>query len=469
MTEKVLSHKEQKRRNYILNGNLWQVVLTISTPLAIYGLFNYLYGFFDLIMVSHISDHAVASVVFIDEIKNAMMAFGGGIAAGGAVIVARYYGAGEIENARKHAGASFSLALTVSTVIVIMTLLFGKTLLRLLNAPDEIIDAGIGYFNIQMISTALIAVNAVFIGLEKAKGNTALILVLNIVAMIIKLILSYIFIFIMGKGASYVALATLIAQGLLMVIALFIMFSKHNSFQIKWHELGLKKYLILPILSLSMPVFTGKFLFSLGKVLVNSMAAFYGPLAVAAFGIAMKIGGGPNSIAIVFEESETTIISQNLGQRHLKRALKTYAISHLYALIVGATLLFAVNYYFDLLLPIFTTNSDPLYMTMIKDIYFWEKFSTLTSSSIAVITGLFIGFKYTKVSFFINVIRLFLLRLPLLVIFQYLDIGYVALGYVMFLSNLITMILSIILFIFFYIKIKTYGYMDMHLEHQRQD
>jgi Na+-driven multidrug efflux pump len=254
-----------------------------------------------------------------------------------------------------------------------------------------------------------------------------------------------------------------------MVIALFIMFSKHNSFQIKWHELGLKKYLILPILSLSMPVFTGKFLFSLGKVLVNSMAAFYGPLAVAAFGIAMKIGGGPNSIAIVFEESETTIISQNLGQRHLKRALKTYAISHLYALIVGATLLFTVNYYFDLLLPIFTTNSDPLYMTMIKDIYFWEKFSTLTSSSIAVITGLFIGFKYTKVSFFINVIRLFLLRLPLLVIFQYLDIGYVALGYVMFLSNLITMILSIILFIFFYIKIKTYGYMDMHLEHQRED
>lgn len=79
---KILSEKEQKRRNYILNGPLWKVILTISAPLAIYGLFNYLYGFFDLLMVSHIGGNEVASVVFIDEIKNAVMAFGAGIAAG---------------------------------------------------------------------------------------------------------------------------------------------------------------------------------------------------------------------------------------------------------------------------------------------------------------------------------------------------------------------------------------------------
>lgn len=40
-----LSKKENKRRNYILQGPLWKVIITISAPLAIYGLFNYLYGF----------------------------------------------------------------------------------------------------------------------------------------------------------------------------------------------------------------------------------------------------------------------------------------------------------------------------------------------------------------------------------------------------------------------------------------
>jgi len=464
MLDKKLSVKEEKRRNLILNGNLWKVIITLSAPLAVYGLFNYLYGFFDLIMVSHIGGNEVASVVFIDEIKSAIMAFGGGIAAGGTVIVARHYGAGEIEKARRNAGQSFSLALMVSSVVVVVTLLFGHTILRLLNAPQEIIDAGINYFYIQMASTALIAVNSVFIGLEKAKGNTTRILVLNILAMIVKLILSATFVFVMGKGAAYVALATLIAQGLLMIIALYIMFHKNNSFQLKLSELGLRRNFIIPILALSIPVFTGKFLFSMGKVFVNSMAAFYGPLAVAAVGIAMKLGGAPGSISIIFEESETSIISQNLGNRNLRRALKTYVISHIYAILIGGAALILVNHYLDVFLPLFTTNTDPIFRQMIIDIYFWEKFSTLTSASIAVITGVFIGFKFTKISFVINVIRLFVFRLPVLWLLQYFNVGYIALGYVMFISNLLTMIAAAIFLVIFYQRIRNYGYMDMHLD-----
>jgi putative MATE family efflux protein len=461
---KSLSLKEHKRRDYILNGNLWKVVLSLSAPLAIYGLFNYLYGFFDLIMVSHIGGNEVASVVFIDEIKSAIMAFGGGIAAAGTVIVARYYGSNQIEEARKNAGASLSLALIVSSSVVIIMLLFGKPMLRLLNAPEEIIDAGYGYFNVQMISTALVAVNSVFIGLEKAKGNTTRILVLNVFAMIIKLALSALFVYGLHKGASYVALSTLISQALLMGVALYIMFHPSNSFQVKLKEIRLNPKLVMPILMLALPVFTGKFLFSMGKVLVNSMAALYGPLAVAAFGIAMKLGGGPGSISIIFEESETSIVSQNLGNKNLGRAMKTYVVSHFYALLIGGLALVLVNHYLDLFLPLFTKSTDPLFRQMIIDIYFWEKFSTLTSASIAVITGLFIGFKFTKISLFINIVRLFVFRLPVLWVLQKVGVGYVALGYVMFISNFLTMVVAFILLLFFYHKIKNYGYMDMQLE-----
>jgi putative MATE family efflux protein len=461
---KSLSLKEHKRRDYILNGNLWKVVLSLSAPLAIYGLFNYLYGFFDLIMVSHIGGNEVASVVFIDEIKSAIMAFGGGIAAAGTVIVARYYGSNQIEEARKNAGASLSLALIVSSSVVIIMLLFGKPMLRLLNAPEEIIDAGYGYFNVQMISTALVAVNSVFIGLEKAKGNTTRILVLNVFAMIIKLALSALFVYGLHKGASYVALSTLISQALLMGVALYIMFHPSNSFQVKLKEIRLNPKLVMPILMLALPVFTGKFLFSMGKVLVNSMAALYGPLAVAAFGIAMKLGGGPGSISIIFEESETSIVSQNLGNKNFGRAMKTYVVSHFYALLIGGLALVLVNHYLDLFLPLFTKSTDPLFRQMIIDIYFWEKFSTLTSASIAVITGLFIGFKFTKISLFINIVRLFVFRLPVLWVLQKVGVGYVALGYVMFISNFLTMVVAFILLLFFYHKIKNYGYMDMQLE-----
>lgn len=459
--DKNLTPRETKRRNFILNGNLWKVVLLITTPLAIYGLFNYLYGFFDLVIVSYIGGNEVASVVFIDEIKQAIIAFGAGIATAGTVIVARHYGAGRIQEARTNANTAFVLAGIISLVLVVITLLFGEIILRLLNAPEEIIIAGLGYFNVQMISTSLMALNAVFIGLEKAKGNTMFILLLNICAMIVKLVLSLIFVFVFGKGTTYVAIATLIAQTLLLITAILLMVRPSNSFQLSLKQVKIKKEYVIPILFLALPVFTGKFLFSMGKVLVNSMAAYYGTAAVAAFGIAMKLGGAPGSLAIVFEESEASIVAQNLGNKKLKRAMKTYLIAHIYALAIGTIGLFIVSNSIESLLPLFTKNQNPMFKQMIIDIYFWEKFSVLTSSSIAVITGLFIGFRFTKIAFYINLLRLFVFRLPILILLRYLEIDYVALGYTMFYSNLLTMIVSFVLLGIFFQRIRINGYMDL--------
>ena len=463
MTSIILSPKEEKRRNNILSGNLWKVVPLITAPLAVYALFNYLYGFFDLIVVSFIGHNEVASIVFIDQIKTAITAFGAGIASGGTVLVARHYGAGNIAEARKNAASSFALAVLVATAVVIIVLSFGEVILRGLNAPEEVIAVGLGYFNIQMVTTGMIAINSVFIGLERAKGNTALILWLNIIAMIIKLVLTLVFVFGLGKGTEYVALATLIAQAVLMIVALGVMFNKNNSLKITFKEMRFKKTYLIPILAISIPVFTGKFLFSMGKVVVNSMAAIYGPLAVAAFGIVMKLTGGAGVLSQVFEDSETSIISQNLGNSNLKRAFNTYKIAQIYSFFIALAGMILVVFFIDRLIPIFTNVEDTVYKSMLYGIFQWEKYSIITSSAIALVTGMFIGFKMTKIAFFLNVIRLFVFRIPVLWLMQQFDIGYVALGYTMFISNLATMVIAFGFLIVFYYKTKTYGYMNMYL------
>lgn len=459
-----LSIREQKRRQFILHGDLVHVILKITFPLAVYAFFNFLYGFFDMIMVSSIGSNELASVVFIDEIKTAITAFGVGIAAAGTVIVAKEYGAGNMDAARKNAGASFILAFLVSAGIVVLTLVFGRQFLKFLNAPDELIASGLAYFNIQMITTALMAVNGVFIGLEKAKGNSTLILVLNIVAMSVKLILSATFVYGMSKGTEYVAFATLIAQGLLMIAAIFVMFGKKNSLRIKLNELNLKKEYVVPILLLAFPVFSGKFLFSMGKVFVNSIAAVYGPLAIAAFGIALKLGGGAGSLANVFEESETGIVSQNLGAKNLKRAADTGRISVLFCLITAVVGTVATVLLLPWLVPLFITNADPALETMAEELFRWEKYSIITSGLLTVIAGFFIGFKQSNVSFFLHIIRLFAFRLPVLWIMQRVGIGYEALGYAMFISNTATLIVGGILFFGFLHRIQNYGYRDLIYE-----
>ncbi|HHT55721.1 MAG TPA: MATE family efflux transporter, partial [Acholeplasma sp.] len=80
-----LSIKDQKRRDSILNDSIWKVLLIVLVPIAMYNFLTYLFGVFDLKIVSMFPNDPKDSVAFFDEIKNAISAFGGGFAIGGAV------------------------------------------------------------------------------------------------------------------------------------------------------------------------------------------------------------------------------------------------------------------------------------------------------------------------------------------------------------------------------------------------
>jgi Na+-driven multidrug efflux pump len=112
----------------------------------------------------------------------------------------------------------------------------------------------------------------------------------------------------------------------------------------------------------------------------------------------------------------------------------------------------------------FATHAEPGYQTLIRQIYHWEKFSNITSAAIALITGLFIGFKRTRMSFVLNLFRLFIFRIPLLWLFIEMDFGPIALGYIMFISNVGTLLVGGTLMILFIRKVKTFGYLGMQYQ-----
>ena len=116
-----MSSSDVRRRERILKGNLFQAVLFICLPLAVYQLFNSAYNLIDQVICAQISTTAQNAVASIGQLKNAISAFGGGLAAGGAVFVSRFFGAGKIKDA-KHASANLLfLSIVVSVILMIFT------------------------------------------------------------------------------------------------------------------------------------------------------------------------------------------------------------------------------------------------------------------------------------------------------------------------------------------------------------
>lgn len=448
--------RELKLRQFILEEKLWKVILYITYPLAIYSLFNHLYGFIDMMIVAHIGNQQIASVYILSEIQSMITAFGAGIASGGAVIVARHIGANRIDEAKKNASTVFFLAVYVSLFIIIVLIPTAKPFLQLLQTPAEIINDGLGYFIIQIITTGFITINSVFIGLEKAKGNTQKILKLNIVIMTIKLILSAIFVYGFGLGIIWVSAATMIAQAFLTTFAFMILFNKNNIFRITFSELNLKWSYVKPILLLSLPIFLGRFVFSTGRAIINAMAATYGEVVLSAFAIAQKIGGGGAALAVVTEEAVPTVISQNIGNNQPGRAKKVYPIALLFGITTG---IITVSYAFlfkDWIIPLIVNkDTTPSFILMVVRLFRWEVFSKLTGAVIAITLSMFYGYRHTRISLWMNVIRLFVFRIPVLWAFQtFTAIGFESIGMTMFISNTTTAVVALLLAIVFYTKMR---------------
>ena len=328
--------KDLIRRERMLNGNLVQAIISICAPIFLYNLFNSFYSVIDAVVVARIDPTSVSAVAMLSQIQHLLSSLGSGVAAGGGIIVARIFGAGDMEKARFNSNQVISLSTVIVILLLAICLPLALPIMRLSGVPDELIAIGTGYFIVQILSLAFMFYNSVFIAMQKAKGNTKIMFWLNILAMVIKLGLSLLFIWVLDKkDIMWVAIATMVGQATMFVILLLMMLERDNLLALKFSEFKLDFSVCKKIAAISFPIFLGKFIFSFGKVSINSMCKAYGPLVVGALGVSNNVNGLATTPINSFEEGTSTIISQNLGAGNEKRALKTFRYSFFMATGLG--------------------------------------------------------------------------------------------------------------------------------------
>ncbi len=469
--EKALT-SEKKRRYQILNGNMLSTILMICIPLAIYAFFNSLYNLVDQIMANNISSKAVSNIAVISQLKNALNAFGAGLAGGGAVLVARYYGAGDIENAKKCSANLFLMSLILSAIIIILLMPLAYPILAIAQTP-EINDGVILYFDLCMIEMVFTAINNIFMGLEKIKGNSKKLLLLNVMMLVIKLIFNVLFIYgFKVKTIYFLEIASIIGQLSLFSIAIFVMFSRKNMLQIKVSNMRPRAIYIKPIIKLSIPIFLGKFVMNIGKTIVNALCgSYYGAatdgLITGALGISNNLTGLVTSTTGVFEEGQSTVVSQNIGNKNLRRTIKAFKSAMLSVFVICLIGFVLVSFVFlDPLTNLFTHVKDAengaKLARYVKEIYFYDCWSIPALGLTSVLLGLLYGYGKTFLSSILNFSRIGI-RIVSLIICHASGIDYRAAGISMGISNVLIAVMSLVALIIFLTKLNKNGYKDMKL------
>ena len=251
------------------------------------------------------------------------------------------------------------------------------------------------------------------------------------------------------------------------------MFSKKNMLQVSIKKMRPKALYLVPIFKLSVPIFLGKFVMNLGKAVVNAMCGSYygtatGGLITGALAVSNNLSGLVTSPTGVFEEGQSTIISQNIGNKNLRRTIKTFVKTLGVVAVISLTGYILVRFIFlDQLTALFSTgktqSSDGISMSnLIKEIFYYDSLSIPALGLTSCLLGILYGYGKTFLSGILNGSRI-LIRIVTLAILHGVGVDYHAAGMSMGISNILIGVMSLVALIIFMVDLKKHGYKGMYI------
>ncbi|MCM1065344.1 MAG: MATE family efflux transporter [Eubacterium sp.] len=441
-----LSEKDRKFREFALTGNLWRVIFYVCVPLAFFQFINHLFNILDTMMASHVSALAVSAVAYLSQLQSMISAVGGGLAAGSTLKISEAYGAGDYQMVKKRLSTLLTICGAISLAVLCL-IPFSSGLLRLFGTPEDFIAVGARYFSVTLFSTVLSFFNNVYIAIERSRGNSRRILKLNMLVVTLKLILTAIFIYGLNGDITMIAVATVVSQAFLFVMAIKNLCAGDDAFTFDRTSIAFKRQVVGPMLNLSFPVIVEKVAFSFGKTVVNSMSKNYGSTTVGALGISNNINGMVTGIHNGFQDGGSSIISQNLGAGNTKRALGTFWRLAAINAAIGAVGLIILNVFLGPITWLFANSTEGFneeFQQLIMHVFRYEALGGCIPLGInAACMALLFGFGKTKLTLVCNFSRVFVFRIPILWALQnFTRLGSESVGIVMAASNMLTAMLS---------------------------
>ena len=182
---------------------------------------------------------------------------------------------------------------------------------------------------------------------------------------------------------------------------------------------------------------------------MNSFIQSYGTETVAAYGMVNRISGLLNIPPGGIGSAITSIIGQNIGNNNIKRVKETFKKASIIVIIMSIIIAF-ISFIFRYEILSFFINAPKNSELMIQanSYMFYTLITLVMLNMFFVYQGLFQGSGNSKYSMAIDMIRLWIIRLPLILFFKYYT-GYGATGIwlAMSISNVLVTIIAHLIYL----------------------
>ncbi|MBN2331701.1 MAG: MATE family efflux transporter [Deltaproteobacteria bacterium] len=392
---------------------LFKLALPTITAMAVQTTYNMV----DTAFVGRLGTESLAALTFSFPLYFILVSINSGMGVGLNSLISRQLGAKKDQEAENSACHGLLIALLTAGLLFIAMFYGASPLFKLLGAQDTPLHLGVTYMKIIVIGNFFMFPAYALHSLFTAQGDTITPMKVQIFSLLVNITLDPFFIFVLKLGVPGAAIATLIAQAcalLLFMIAL----RRRSVLKISWSRFFYRFRIISELATVGIPASLTMLLMAFYIMFLNRFMAHFGTEYVAAFGMASRLESAvvmplvASSIALLtltgmfYGASRYTILKETI---HFAMGMNI-----LYALAVGSLFfLFPTSF-----LRVFTKDQHLLdigaaYMRI--EVFTFPLMAVNMTANRAM-QGMGLGLPGIT----INLVRIFVVAIPLAYIFVYL-------------------------------------------------
>ena len=326
----------QEMKNDFSKGSVVKNILNLAVPMTLAQLINVLYNIVDRIYIGRIPDHATLSLTGIGlslPMITMVTAFANLFGMGGAPLCSIERGRGNLEEAEKIMGNSFSMMMLFGVLLTGVGLLFKKPLLYAFGASDATWPFADAYITIYMLGSIFVMVGLGMNSFINSQGFGRIGMCTVLLGAAANLVLDPIFIFGLDMGIRGAALATVISQALSAAWILWFLTGKKAILRLKLSCMKPEFKRIKEITALGMSGFTMAITNCTVQVVCNATLQVYGGDLYVGI---MTVINSLREVAIMpvhgVTNSAQPVMGFNYGAREYKRVKKAIVFTSVFSI-----------------------------------------------------------------------------------------------------------------------------------------
>lgn len=317
------AQKRNTSRN-LTEGSVWKKLLVFFLPIAAGTCIQQLYNAVDgLIVGRFVGTVALAAVGGSSAmVISVLIGFFVAMTAGAAVVIAQVYGAGREEDVRLAAGNAVAVFGLIGLALMALGLIAAPAMLRLLQTPEDTMAGSVLYLRIYFLGVPFILILNMESNMLRSVGDSVGPFLFMVIGCVTNIVLDVVFVLGFHWGIAGVAIATVIAQVLNMLLLTLRLLRTEESYRLSFREFRLHGKHLSNMFRLGVPSGIQNAMYGISNMIIQVGVNSLGTVVVASWAMTTKVDGIYWAVSNALGAAITSFVGQNLGAGKTDRVKK---------------------------------------------------------------------------------------------------------------------------------------------------